>query len=255
MPLDLVTIPCRQDNYAYLIHDPQSGATALIDAPEAAPILAALSVRGWQLGQIFITHHHTDHVEGVAELRAATGAQVSGAAADAHRLPPLDRALVPGDSVTVGAESGSVLDMPGHTIGHIAFHFAAAQLLFTADSLMALGCGRLFEGTAEQMWRALGTLDALPDATLVCSGHEYTQSNARFAQTIEPGNTALHARAARIAEARAKDMPTVPSLLGLERATNPFLRAHLPHVKSSLGLPNASDVESFAELRQRKDRF
>jgi hydroxyacylglutathione hydrolase len=251
----LVTIPCRSDNYAFLLHDTASGATACIDVPDAAPIEAALAERGWNLSDILITHHHGDHVDGVARLREATGATVTGAAADAHRLPPLDRALVPGDGLAVGGLEGVVIDVSGHTIGHIAFHFPGAGVVFTADSLMALGCGRLFEGTAAQMWDSLSRLSALPGDTIVCSGHEYTAANARFALTIEPENPHLKARVERIEAARAAGEATVPSLLDEERATNPFLRAGLPEVKEGLNLSHATDAESFAEIRRRKDAF
>lgn len=255
MPLTLVTIPCLADNYAYLIHDPATGATAAIDVPDAAPILAALAERGWILTDILITHHHDDHIQGVAALGAATGARVTGADADRHRLPPLDLAVAEGDTVLVGGETGHVMDVSGHTVGHIAFHFPASGLLFSADSLMALGCGRLFEGTAAQMWESLSKLAALPPATVVCSGHEYTAGNARFAQTIEPGNTALMSRSAAIAAARAEGRATVPSVLSDELATNPFLRANEPEVRSAVGMPDAAAVEVFAEVRRRKDSF
>lgn len=255
MPLELITIPCLSDNYAYLLHDAATGDTALVDAPEAGPILAALQARGWRLGQILITHHHNDHIGGVADLVAATGAQVLGAAADAHRLPPLDRALAEGDSVTVGGETGRVIDVSGHTVGHIAFHFAQSAMVFTADSLMAAGCGRLFEGTAAQMWDSLSKLAALPPDTLVCSGHEYTASNIRFALSLEPDNRDLILRSERVASARGDGRPTVPSTLSEELATNPFLRAVLPQMKTAIGRPSASDAEAFAEIRARKDRF
>ncbi len=255
MALELVTIPCLADNYAYLVHDATSGETALIDAPEAGPILDMLSSRGWQLGQILITHHHGDHIDGVAEIVSATGAEVLGAEADRARLPHLDHALAEGDRVTVGEETGVVLDVPGHTVGHIAFHFPGSGLAFTADSLMAAGCGRLFEGTPEQMWSSLRKLAALPEETLICSGHEYTAANLRFAQTIEPDNPALAARVARVAEARAQGEATVPSRLSEELATNPFLRARLPEVKAALGMARAADAVVFAEIRARKDRF
>ena len=255
MPLDLVTIPCLSDNYAFLIHDAASGETAVIDVPEAAPILAALRQRGWTLSQILLTHHHADHIQGVAELRAATGARVAGNAADAHRLPPLDLALQEGQSVQVGAETGTVIDVSGHTLGHIAFHFPASALVFTADSLMACGCGRLFEGTGPQMWDSLSKLARLPPETLVCSGHEYTTSNARFALSLEPDNQALISRVAAIADARDKGQPTVPSRLSDEFATNPFLRASHPQMKARLGLSEATDAAVFTEIRARKDRF
>lgn len=255
MPLDLVTIPCLSDNYAFLIHDAASGETAVIDVPEAAPIPAALRQRGWTLSQILLTHHHADHIQGVAELRAATGARVAGNAADAHRLPPLDLALQEGQTVQVGAETGTVIDVSGHTLGHIAFHFPASALVFTADSLMACGCGRLFEGTGPQMWDSLSKLARLPPETLVCSGHEYTTSNARFAMSLEPDNQALISRVAAIADARDKGQPTVPSRLSEELATNPFLRASHPQMKARLGLSEATDAAVFTEIRARKDRF
>lgn len=255
MPLTLLTVPCLSDNYAYLIHDPASGATAVIDVPEAAPIQAALQAKGWSLSDILITHHHDDHIAGVAALRAATGAAVTGAAADAHRLPPLDHAVSEGDTVTVGAARGVVLDVSGHTVGHIAFHFADDALVFTADSLMAAGCGRLFEGTPDQMWASLSKLMALPPQTQVCSGHEYTASNIRFALSLEPGNSALISRAERVAEARKNGRATVPSLLSEELATNPFLRAPLPTLKAAVGMADASDARCFAEIRKRKDTF
>ena len=255
MPLDLVTIPCLSDNYAFLIHDAASGETAVIDVPEAAPILAALRQRGWTLSQILLTHHHADHIQGVAELRTATGARVAGNAADAHRLPPLDLALHEGQTVQVGAETGTVIDVSGHTLGHIAFHFPASALVFTADSLMACGCGRLFEGTGPQMWDSLSKLARLPPETLVCSGHEYTASNARFALSLEPDNQALISRVAAIADARDKGQPTVPSRLSDEFATNPFLRASHPQMKARLGLSEATDAAVFTEIRARKDRF
>jgi hydroxyacylglutathione hydrolase len=248
-------VPCLKDNYAYLLHDRATGATALVDAPEAAPILALLHQRGWFLGEIVITHHHSDHIDGVAELVAASGARVIGAAADRHRLPPLDHAVAPGDRLTIAGAPTVVIDVPGHTVGHVAFHLPAEKLVFTADSLMALGCGRLFEGTPAQMWASLCLLGALDPATLVCSGHEYTAANARFALTIEPGNPALVARVAQVTAARAAGQATVPSLLSLELATNPFLRAHLAELKSAIGMPLAEDVESFAEIRRRKDKF
>ena len=255
MPLELVTIPCLTDNYAYLIRDKATGETALVDVPEAAPILAELAARGWRLDKIFLTHHHHDHIQGTDELVQATGASVYGAQADAHRLPPLDTALIEGQTVQVGGEAGTVIDVSGHTLGHIAFHFPGSALVFTADSLMACGCGRLFEGSGPQMWTSLSKLAHLPPETLVCSGHEYTASNARFALSLEPDNQALISRDAAIADARDKGQPTVPSRLSEELATNPFLRASLPQMKARLGLAEASDAAVFTEIRARKDRF
>ena len=255
MALTLVTVPCLKDNYAYLLHDAQSGQTAVVDVPEAGPIVLALSVRGWTLHQIFLTHHHWDHIDGVPDLVAATGATVIGAAADAHRLPPLDTALAPGDDISIGSEQGHVIDVPGHTVGHIAFHFPTSALAFTADSLMAMGCGRLFEGTPAQMWDSLQTLSQLPPETLICSGHEYTASNMRFALALEPGHPDLILRSDRINAARSQGMATVPSRLADELVTNPFLRAHTAQMKMVLGTPNATNAEAFADLRARKDSF
>ncbi len=251
MPLILETIPCLSDNYAYLIHDPDTGDTALIDAPEAAPILAVLAAKGWSLGQILITHHHSDHIDGVAGIVAATGAQVLGARADAHRLPPLTRALNEGETVQVGGSSGVVMDVSGHTVGHIAFYFAADHLVFTADSLMAGGCGRLFEGTPDMMWASLQKLAVLPPDTWVCSGHEYTTSNLAFAAHVDADNPALSARIARVALARAEGRATVPSRLSGELASNPFLRA--PQLKSALGATD--DAHAFGILREMKNNF
>ena len=255
MTLELVTIPCLTDNYAYLLRDDAANETALVDAPEAAPILAELKRRGWGLDQIFLTHHHFDHIDGVTAIVEATSAAVIGAAADAHRLPPLSRAMIEGDRVQVGSHSGVVIDVPGHTLGHIAFYFADAGLAFTADSLMAGGCGRLFEGTAVQMYESLSKLAVLPPETLICSGHEYTAANLRFALTVEPENTAIQSRIAEVAAARRTGRATVPSRLRDELATNPFLRAHLPHIQTSLGTASGDDAAAFSEIRARKDKF
>ena len=253
MPLELLTVACLSDNYAYLLHDAQSSRTALVDAPEAAPIRAALDAHGWTLSDILITHHHNDHVAGLAELRGE--ARVIGARADAHRLPPLDLAVAPGEVIEVLNEPVEVIDVPGHTLGHVAFHLPRSEMAFTADSLMAMGCGRLFEGSAEQMWDSLRRLRDLPGHTLICSGHEYTQTNARFALTIEPDNAALRDRAHAIDKARAEGHATVPSQLSEERATNPFLRADLPELQRAMSLEGEPAAEVFAEIRRRKDRF
>lgn len=255
MPLEIVTIPCLSDNYAFLAHDAASGQTALVDAPESGPILAELDKRGWKLSHVLLTHHHFDHVDGLPAILAIHPAKVVGAAADAHRLPPLDRQVEDGDTFEVGGEPVQVLDVSGHTIGHVAYYMPQSSVVFTADSLMALGCGRLFEGTAPQMWASLSKLAALPDETIVCSGHEYTQSNAKFAVTVDPDNAALRQRMAEINHARAEGRPTVPSTLALEKATNPFLRATDPAIQAYLGMENANAAEIFAEIRARKDRF
>jgi hydroxyacylglutathione hydrolase len=255
MTLEIETVPCLADNYAFLVHDRKSGATALFDAPEAWPIQRELESHDWQLTHIFLTHHHGDHIDGVAELVAAYHPEVIGAARDAHRLPPLDTAVEPGASYDLWGREVQVLDAAGHTSGHVAYYVPKAGAVFSGDSLMALGCGRLFEGTPAQMWDTLTRLAALPDDTIVCSGHEYTAANARFALTIEPDNAALAARAAQAERARSIGTPTVPSALALEKATNPFLRAGDPAVKAALGMSGAADAEVFASIRAAKDKF
>ncbi len=255
MSLQILTIPCLSDNYAYLAHDAASGQTAAIDVPEAGPILDALDRNGWQLSHVLITHHHSDHVDGLPDLLARAPAQVIGAAADAHRLPPLDIAVSEGDDIAIGAETGRVLDVSGHTVGHIAFHFPASKAAFTADSLMALGCGRVFEGTMDQMWRSLQKLSALPAETQIYSGHEYTQANAKFALTIDPDNPVLISRVSTIDAARAAGEPTVPSSLAEELATNPFLRAGDPSIQARLDMSGQDTSAVFSEIRTRKDCF
>lgn len=251
--LELVTVACLSDNYAFLVHNRETGDTALIDAPEAAPIQAALDARGWVLTDILLTHHHADHVDGVEALRGS--ARVVGAQADAHRLPPLDLEVSECAAITVCGTVTRIFDVSGHTIGHIAFYMPEAGFAFTADSLMALGCGRLFEGTPDQMWDSMQKLRALPDTTIICSGHEYTESNARFALSLEPENAALILRVDEIKAARAAGKPTVPSTLGEEKRTNPFLRADDPALKAAIGMADAPDVDVFAEVRKRKDKF
>ena len=255
MPLELVTIPCLSDNYVYLAHDEASGDTAVFDVPEAAPILETLKGRGWTLSHVFLTHHHWDHVDGLGDLLAEAPAKVIGAAADAHRLPPLDIQVADGDNVIIGTEQVEVLEVPGHTTGHVAYYMEGSGILVTMDSLMALGCGRLFEGTPEMMYASLQKMAALPGETLVCSGHEYSETNARFAMTIEPENSALISRSDAIAEARAKGKATVPTTLRLELDTNPFLRADQPGVLQTVGMPGSDPVAVFAEIRKRRDSF
>ncbi|MFK7746709.1 MAG: hydroxyacylglutathione hydrolase [Roseobacter sp.] len=255
MPVEIITVPCLSDNYAFLLHDSDMNKTALVDIPQAAPILSELSTRGWTLDEVWITHHHDDHVQGLGTVLQSHPAQVRGAAADAHRLPSLDVAHSDGDMFTFAGHDVQVMDVSGHTIGHIAFYIADAEAVFTADSLMALGCGRLFEGSAPQMWTSLSKLAALPPETIVCSGHEYTAANAKFALTIDPDNPNLLSRCKEIEAARAKGTPTVPSTLGLELATNPFLRASDTRIRAHLGMQDAQDSDVFAEIRARKDAF
>jgi hydroxyacylglutathione hydrolase len=255
MPLEIVTVPCLRDNYAYLLRDGATGKVALVDAPEPGPIETALRDRGWTLGLMLITHHHADHIDGVEALRAAYGADVAGAAADRRRLPALDVALKGGDTIAVGESVAEVFEVPGHTVGHIAYWFPEAKALFSADSLMVMGCGRVIEGTPEQMWHTLATLAALPDDTMVYSGHEYAENNARFALSVDPDNVALKTRAKEIAAMRQMGGATVPARLDLERATNPFLRVPDAAFKARLRLENLPDAQVFAEVRRRKDAF
>ena len=253
MPLEIVTVPCLSDNYAYLVNGPDG--VAVIDAPEAAPIIAALEERGWTPGVVMLTHHHWDHVQGVDEIRAKYGCKVMGPKSDDKAMPALDMVLEPGFSGGTGEGRVEVIAVPGHTLDHIALYYPEGGAVFTADSLMALGCGRVFEGTPEMMWDSLSKLAALPPETMVYSGHEYTAANAKFALTIEPGNSALKSRADDIEKARAAGKPTAQVPLSLELATNPFLRASDPGVKALLGMENEPDSKVFAEIRGRKDRF
>jgi hydroxyacylglutathione hydrolase len=239
MVMEVVRIPVLSDNYVWLAHD--GDETAVIDPAVAEPVLEAASARGWKITQILNTHWHPDHVGGNAAIVAATGAKVTGPAGEAARIPGIGRAVGEGDTVQVGNAIGRVFDVGGHTAGHIAYVFDDAGVLFPGDTLFALGCGRLFEGTPEQMFGSLAKLKALPEAMKVYCAHEYTQSNARFAVTAEPDNAALTARAAAIDAARSRGEPTVPSTIGEELATNPFLRA--------------ATVADFAERRAAKDSF
>lgn len=248
MPLELVTLRCLKDNYAYLLRGEQG--IVLIDAPEAGPILGELAARNWPLSAILLTHHHSDHIDGVAEIVRQTGARVIGAAADAHRLPPLDLRVTPGEPLEVLGEPVGVLDVSGHTIGHLAFHFRRSALAFTADSLMAIGCGRLFEGTPAMMWDSLSRLNALPAETLICSGHDYCASNGAFALSVDPENAVLRDRLEAVQAGR---QPCAPASLALERETNPFLR--IAALRGRLDMENAPDVEVFARLRAMKDAF
>lgn len=255
MPLTLVTIPCLSDNYTYLVHDDASGDTAVFDVPEAGPILDELNRRGWTLSHIFLTHHHADHIDGVPALLAKAPATVIGGKADAHRLPPLDQEVGEGDRIALGGETVEVLEVPGHTTGHLAYHMPASGLLVTMDSLMHLGCGRLFEGTPDMMFASLQKMAALPPETVVCSGHEYAATNIRFALTIEPANPDLISRQEEIAAARAQGHPTVPTTLAQELSTNPFLRCEVAEVQAGVGMDGADPVAVFSEIRKRRDSF
>src|SRR5215472_1323246 len=242
MTVTAQTVPILSDNYAWLLRDSGTGAVAIVDPADAKPIIAALEQAGGKLDVILLTHHQADHIAGVDEVRAHfPGAKVVGAGADAHRLPKLDVAVKEGDTVAFGAASARVIETPGHTRGQINYFFPDGEILLSGDTLFSLGCGRLSEGTPAEMFASLRKLAALPGGTKLCCGHEYTESNARFALTAEPDNAALKARAAQAKQQRAAGKPTLPSLLSDELAANPFLRAR--------------DVKTFADLRARKDSF
>lgn len=255
MALEIHQFACLQDNYGYLVHEPVSGATASIDTPEAAAINAALEAKGWKLTHILNTHHHFDHAGGNEALKARWGCTIVGAAIDAARIPGIDVALGEGERFNLGATTAEVIEVPGHTTGHIAFHFAAEGVAFVGDTLFVLGCGRLFEGTPQMMWQSLSKLMALPDETVLYCAHEYTQSNARFAVTVEPGNAALMARRDEIDALRAAGKPTVPTTLAREKATNPFLRAASVELQRTIGKEGAELWDVFGETRRRKDTF
>ncbi len=246
---------CRQDNFGVLVHDPEIGVTASIDAPDADAINQGLADRGWTLSHILLTHHHYDHVDGNKALKDKWGAIIVGNQADAARLPELDQTVKCGSTYQFGLHEAHFIDTPGHTIGHVAIHFASQNLLFTGDTMFSLGCGRLFEGSAEQMWQSLSELAALPDETIVYCGHEYTQSNAAFALSVDPQNQQLKTRAKEIDQLRAKGLPTLPTTIGQEKATNPFLRPDDKSIRDLLDMQDASDVDVFAEIRRRKDSF
>jgi len=253
--LEVHQFACLDDNYGYLLHDHITRVTACIDTPDVAAIETALAANGWKLTHILNTHHHYDHAGGNLELKEKTRAIVVGPHADAARIPGIDIRLSDQDDYYFGKHKAVIYETPGHTIGHVVYYFAAAGIVFVGDTLFSMGCGRLFEGTPEQMWHSLQKLLALPDETLVYCAHEYTQSNARFALTLEPHNNALVERAAQVAKLRAANLPTVPTTMGLERQTNPFLRPDSAELRATLGMLDADNVAVFAETRRRKDKF
>lgn len=253
--LEIYQFPTRSDNYGVLVHDAETGSTAAIDAPEAEPILAALSQKGWTLSEIFITHHHMDHTEGVDALKKRTSCTVYGPAREAGLVPGIDVEVKEGDEVSIGGVKGRVIDTPGHTRGHVSYYFPGGDVVFVGDTLFSVGCGKLLEGDAQTMWASLSKLAALPPETKVYCGHEYTGANCRFALTIEPDNAALQARAAEVANNDAKDEPSLPTTIGQELATNPFLRPSSPEIQARLGMEGRPLDEIFGEVRMRKDRF
>jgi hydroxyacylglutathione hydrolase len=254
MPAQSRLFLCLKDNFGVLLHDPASGATAAIDAPEAAPIEAALKATGWRLSDILVTHHHADHTDGIEELKANHRCRVVAPAAEAARIPAVDETVRENDKVRVGGLEATVIETPGHTAGHISYFFPQDKLAFVGDTLFSIGCGRVIEGNAEMMWKSLLKLRALPDDTQVFCGHEYTAANIRFAKTIEPANALLAERETEVAELVAAKKLTIPSLMGEEKAANPFLRADLPEVAKAVGLAGKPAWQVFAEIRERKNR-
>ena len=254
MSAQIHLFPCLQDNYGVLLHDPATGATAAIDAPEAAPVEAALKATGWRLSDILVTHHHADHTGGIAELKAHHRCRVVAPHGEAARIPLVDETVRENDKVRVGGLEGRVIETPGHTAGHISYVFPADKLAFVGDTLFSIGCGRVIEGTPEMMWQSLLKLRGLPDDTRIYCGHEYTKANIRFAKSIDSGNSALNAREQEVEKLLAAHKPTIPSTIGEEKAANPFLRADVPDVAKSVGLAGQPAWKVFAEIRERKNR-
>jgi hydroxyacylglutathione hydrolase len=255
MPAQTYLFPCLTDNFGVLLHDPDSGATASIDAPEAAAVEAALAKTGWRLTDILVTHHHGDHTAGIPALKGRHQCRVVAPRNEAQRIALVDQTVGEGDAAQVGALEGRVIDTPGHTAGHISYFFPADKLAFVGDTLFSIGCGRVIEGTSEMMWHSLVKLRDLPGDTRFYCGHEYTAANIRFAKTIEPNNTALAARADEVARLTAAGQPTIPATVGAEKAANPFLRADIAEVAKAVGLASSPAWKVFAEIRERKNRF
>ena len=246
---------CLTDNYGVLLHDPARGATAAIDAPEAAAVEAALRQTGWTLTDILVTHHHADHTGGIPALKEKYKCRVVAPKAEAARIPLVDETVSEGDTVGVGALSANVIETPGHTAGHIAYWFHADKVAFVGDTLFSIGCGRVIEGTMDDMWRSLLKLRDLPDDTRIYCGHEYTEANIKFAKTIEPDNAALAAREKEVKALRARGAFTIPVTIGDEKAQNCFLRADVPAVAAAVGMAGKPAAEVFAEIRERKNKF
>jgi hydroxyacylglutathione hydrolase len=255
MPAETHLFPCLKDNYGVLLHDKATGATAAIDVPDAQPVEAALKQKGWRLTDVLVTHHHADHTQGIPALKQHYGCRVVAPRAEANRIPFVDETVSDGDMVTVGDLMARVIATPGHTAGHISYWLRGPKLAFVGDTLFSIGCGRVIEGDAQMMWNSLLKLRELPDDAKVYCGHEYTRSNIRFAMTIEKDNQALAQWSAEVDQLLAKGQPSIPMVMGIEKAANPFLRADLPAMAQAVGLPGAPAWKVFAEIRARKDRF
>lgn len=253
--LDIAVIPLLRDNYGYLLHDPATGTTGAVDPSEAQPMLDAAAARGWQITHILNTHHHNDHCGGNLGIKQATGATIVGPAYDRDRIPGIDVAVDEKSGFDLAGHHADVLFIPGHTRGHIAFHFADSDAVFCGDTLFSIGCGRTFEGTAQQMWASLLKLRALPDKTFIYCGHEYTEANCRFALTVEPENRDLVEVAAAVKQARAQGDKTIPANLGIEKFCNPFLRADEPNLLAKYGGPARDPATAFGAIRLAKDNF
>ncbi|MGZ5001237.1 MAG: hydroxyacylglutathione hydrolase [Methylomonas sp.] len=254
--LEIIQIPVLSDNYIYLLHEPVSGKTAAIDPADAEPVLSAVRERGWQLSHVLNTHHHVDHVGGNLQLKQQTGCKIVGAKADRQRIPGIDIEVGEGDRINLGDQTLEVIATPGHTVGHIVYYCADSEALFCGDTLFSMGCGRLFEGSAEQMWHSLQRLKALPASTRIYCAHEYTQANGRFAKTLEAGNPDLQKRIVEVGQFRSQNLSTLPSTIALELATNPFLREDSPVIRKAIGShEDQSPIEVFAQIRRLKDHF
>lgn len=246
---------CRSDNFGVLVHHGDSGTTISIDAPEEAPIVAALDAEGWRLTHILTTHHHTDHVEANGPLKARYGAEIVGPEKEKARIPGIDRTVTGGEAFSLGGIAVEVIDTPGHTLGEISYFLPGAKALFAGDSLFSLGCGRIFEGDAAMLWASLQRLRALPDDTMLYCGHEYTTTNARFSVDVDPGNTALRNRVEEVERLRIAGKPTLPVALGDEKLTNPFLRADNADLMAELGMAGADPADVFAKLREKRNTY
>lgn len=252
--LEIHQFPCLSDNYGVLIRDPASDLVASIDAPDATAVKAALEEKGWKLTHILTTHHHWDHTGGNLPLKEATGCSVIGPKGEAQKVSGLDKSVGEGDTFRWGAFDIEVMETPGHTAGHIIYHIPAAKVAFVGDTLFAMGCGRVNEGTMQQMWTSVEKVAKLPPDTALYCGHEYTVANADFALTVEPGNAALQKRAEEVKALRAASKPTLPTRVDIERQTNPFIRADSPEIRRNFGLESAENWQVFAEVRERKNR-